>query len=394
MSPSGVKMRKVIEQKISKSPSGYDLITQKIKWEPFEEDYEEQELAPDGKIISTKKKFSPKKPQISKQTFIISPQKPQKTSNYPNLKSIAHYHSQLPQMIEKQIQTSIPCSPQRIDRAVSPRRSPNLKKRVRFSPIPSPNSQRVVHLSSPQRIVSMSQIHPPIHHHSVILIKDPKQNIQVPKPLKKVISDNPDAYNPLEGRENHELKQLKEINIPNPELRKKKGYTFESKLKPGDIGIQCPIEDPRNPYHHEYLKLKATKDGHLKEDSLKENRFKGEKNPKSPGRKKIWDSEEMNNLDMNGSKTPFNSKSQNRKGNALLDPPLPEVRREAEDPKEVDKYHYCDDCDVAFKTGDLLTSNLPQAQVVHSYPFFEERSYGPGQGYMVSSPARMVYGRR
>lgn len=30
MSPSGVKMKKIIEQTISKSPSGYDLITQKL----------------------------------------------------------------------------------------------------------------------------------------------------------------------------------------------------------------------------------------------------------------------------------------------------------------------------------------------------------------------------
>lgn len=44
-------MRKIIEEKISKSPSGCDLVIQKVKWEPINESFEEREITPEGDLI-------------------------------------------------------------------------------------------------------------------------------------------------------------------------------------------------------------------------------------------------------------------------------------------------------------------------------------------------------
>jgi hypothetical protein len=48
-----------------------------------------------------------------------------------------------------------------------------------------------------------------------------------------------------------------------------KRYEFKKTLRSEELqdAIPCPIEDPRNPFHCEYLKLKALSEGHLKEVS-------------------------------------------------------------------------------------------------------------------------------
>ena len=53
------------------------------------------------------------------------------------------------------------------------------------------------------------------------------------------------------------------------ELNPAKKYKFKKTLMTEEIdkAIPCPIEDPRNPYHNDYLKLKELSDGHLKEAS-------------------------------------------------------------------------------------------------------------------------------
>lgn len=236
----------------------------------------------------------------------------------------------------------------------------------------------------------------PISLHNVptfsplVLVKNPKENIQLPDKLEKVFIDNPDAYDPLEGRENHELEQLNNVKIPDRGLKEKFGYVFKSKLKPGDLGIECPIEDPRNPYHHEYLKLKVKRDGHLKEE--KPNIFEN-------GRKKIWEDHEMKDDEV-GSNTPFNSKNNNKKlkrvRNDLEYPPLPEVNEIPKNDKEVDKFHYCEDCDLAFKKPELrFSGGLPQARIVHSQPIFDGGVVVVGGPIKASSsPGRMLNGGR
>jgi hypothetical protein len=54
------------------------------------------------------------------------------------------------------------------------------------------------------------------------------------------------------------------------ELDPHKKYKFKKSLRTEEIdkAIPCPIEDPRNPFHAEYLKLKALSDGHLREASM------------------------------------------------------------------------------------------------------------------------------
>jgi hypothetical protein len=54
------------------------------------------------------------------------------------------------------------------------------------------------------------------------------------------------------------------------EMDPNKKYKFKKTLRTEEIdrAIPCPIEDPRNPYHEEYLRLKKLSDGHLREASM------------------------------------------------------------------------------------------------------------------------------
>lgn len=131
----------------------------------------------------------------------------------------AIFPSSNPRYIEKEIQTSIPNSPKKMSRGVSPHHSPQNQRKVHFSP------QRLPKMASfgtqtPTKTHNIHEIHPQFS--PIILVQNPQENIQIPRVLEKVIIDNPDAYDPVEARENHDLRQLKEINIPNPELRKKR----------------------------------------------------------------------------------------------------------------------------------------------------------------------------
>lgn len=130
-----------------------------------------------------------------------------------------------------------------------------------------------------------------------IMIPNPEKNIQLAPGFQKVITPNPDSFNPDEAQENHSLKNLGErplLHTQNPKKRSSatpsgisirkqakpqkqtkqsnpdKKYKFKKTLRTEEIdkAIPCPIEDPRNPYHQEYLKLKAMSDGHLKEASM------------------------------------------------------------------------------------------------------------------------------
>lgn len=74
VSPSGIKMQKVVEETVTKSPSGYDMISQQIKWKPIETSFEEQEILPNGEILSTKSIISP-----NTQTFITKQVTPEVT---------------------------------------------------------------------------------------------------------------------------------------------------------------------------------------------------------------------------------------------------------------------------------------------------------------------------
>lgn len=306
-------------------------------------------------------------------------------------------------MVEKQIQTSIADnSPQRLSKGVSARNSPQATQVTRiidYSPKFSP-----VHLSyipEPVRTVipipsNFIPIKSSENFEPLVLIKNPKENIQVVTGLEKVIEDNPDAYNPKEGKENHELKQLRNVKIADPELKKKKGYVFKSKLRPGDYGIQCPIEDPRNPYHADYLKLKAAADGHLKEESLQQNnifRVPELKRSNHQGRRKIWDSDETGLDSSKGKTTPYNSINTSSKlsGRPMSSVPLPEVHRNPPTDGIVDNYHYCEDCDVAFKKakhcGDaIVTGYLPDGSLGVTFPLVQSGTQ------VVSSPSRVVYG--
>lgn len=283
---------------------------------------------------------------------------------------------------------------------MSARNSPQVTRIIDYSPKFSPVQLSYIPESTRTTILPPSNFIPiksSENFEPLVLIKNPKENIQVVSGLDKVIEDNPDAYDPKEGKENHELKQLRKVKVPNPDLKKKKGYVFRNKLKPGDYGIQCPIEDPRNPYHADYLKLKAAADGHLKEESMQNNNiFRApqlKRGSNDGARRKIWESDENGSDISRGKHTPFNSINKNPKmaGRPMASIALPEVSKRIPKDGIVDNYHYCEDCDVAFKKAKncgeaIVTGCLPDGSLGVTFPLIHHGTQ------VVSSPSKVVYG--
>lgn len=89
ISPSGVKMKKYVEETVTKTPGGYDRISQQIKWKPMETSFEEQEILPNGDILSTKSIVKPESHTvITKQitpdvTVITKQESPRRPSKFP-----------------------------------------------------------------------------------------------------------------------------------------------------------------------------------------------------------------------------------------------------------------------------------------------------------------------
>ena len=90
-----------------------------------------------------------------------------------------------------------------------------------------------------------------------LIIRNPEENLRVEFPMKKVI-----VSESQEGRE-------RDTRYTSPE-RRPPSYTryvqpaHDSRnTNNGESSESCPLEDPRNPYHQEYLKLKEKADGEL-----------------------------------------------------------------------------------------------------------------------------------
>jgi hypothetical protein len=247
--------------------------------------------------------------------------------------------------------------------------------------------------NGPGSVNQMSIIDKPINKANEItrsepltIIRNPQNHIRVVRDgVEKVVVDNPNLYKPSQAQENHSLKELQGVKVPDPPAKGKenilkpppgKRLKFEKQVQPGENTIACPIEDPRNPYHKEYLKLKQLNDGHLKLENLNHsnptkqrnsptksnvfrgtNLFRNPSNGQSAAPKQI--SKKLKNSNQ-GPSVPVNSKAQSPSDSQsnnvgynpdLLQPPLPKVGPRDTSGDPLDEYHYCDDCDVAFKEG-------------------------------------------
>lgn len=176
--------------------------------------------------------------------------------------------------------------------------APQTSKVTHHSDEPTPSQQHIHHHyyhypdGRTEMVSTPSNVSP---KEPIYAIPNPQENIQVASGFQKVITTQPDSSTPDEAPPgNNSLKNLREksplitengpsiaaskspiIKQPKSQKRAKKiqpdkKYKFKKTLRTEEIdkAIPCPIEDPRNPYHQEYLKLKAMSDGHLKEASM------------------------------------------------------------------------------------------------------------------------------
>ena len=246
-----------------------------------------------------------------------------------------------------------------------------------------------------------------------LIVQNPNENLRVEYPMRKVISDN---------KNGQPEPQERDIVYSSPE-RRPQPNTYTRYISPQATmktsGTEsCPLEDPRNPYHQEYLKLKEKADGDL---DIKSGVFSPRKLAKASQMYKIDQRQPIyiNEGTSNHATNPYSyspdhrttkvsyvsperkneSIRKERKSGSDTTPtriirqrePLVERRRDngpikysrppiytksqilpdqkkshfstKSDPKEdkdkdttlnrnrkqVDQYHYCDDCDIAFK---------------------------------------------
>ena len=224
------------------------------------------------------------------------------------------------------------------------------------------------------------------------LIPNPQQNIRIASQgAQKVVVDNPKYYQPEDAKQSHELDGLNTAQIPLNKDGKifvkdgKKQLEFKKELDPNENAVECPIEDPRNPFHQEYLRLKRLNDGHLKLDNAPRATPSNRKRGVFSARGMFQEnSPQINKTAANESENPLQasltrkeseepkrtlSRSRNQEtaqrpyqtanpsigfiNNRENLPPLPEVDGGGYGKKKVtlDQYHYCDECDLAFKEG-------------------------------------------
>lgn len=201
----------------------------------------------------------------------------------------------------------------------------------------------------------------------------------------EIVKTNPQIKSTIPSNlENYKIYQSKE------EMEKTDENNPYGNHKENKLDLSCPIEDPRNPFHEEYLKLKAMYDGKLingkeyKKNSPPQPKLivkkinSNEKNPKTTTEfnsnpedekwVKVKDPEILNQYfaPVEGRKTsqtvkkeyPHPSqKSVARPPTIVIEAPLsnsnsdtPTKVNEYKKPMKVlNQYHYCKDCDVAYQ---------------------------------------------